>query len=113
MRRERGSLPMPGHCARLALAAVVGSLFVHCDAAHSAASEDATPLPTQEIAAGVHVYQGSVAIMSAENEGAIANLGFIVGSDAVAVVDSGGSTREGRRLLAAIRQVTDRPVRYV
>jgi quinoprotein relay system zinc metallohydrolase 2 len=67
----------------------------------------------KEVAPGVFVHQGRYEIFTPRNAGDTSNAGFIVGNDAVAVIDSGGSPRVGAELLEAIRRRTKLPIKYV
>ncbi|WP_353861331.1 quinoprotein relay system zinc metallohydrolase 2 [Azospirillum formosense] len=95
--------------ARAALAGVWLSVWLF----GAAAPATADPLPVFEVAPGVFVHAGRHEETDAANGGDIANCGFIVGNEAVAVIDSGGSPALGHRLREAIRVHTDRPIRYV
>ncbi|MEQ1601969.1 MAG: quinoprotein relay system zinc metallohydrolase 2 [Methylophilaceae bacterium] len=73
----------------------------------------AEPLPVTEIATGVYVHQGVHEDLSEGYHGDICNIGFIVGSKGVAVIDSGGSLKIGKSLREAVRVVTPLPILYV
>lgn len=73
----------------------------------------AAALPVDEIAPGVFVHQGAHEEFGDHYHGDIANIGFVIGEAAVAVIDSGGSYRVGLALREAIRARTDKPISYV
>jgi quinoprotein relay system zinc metallohydrolase 2 len=90
-----------------------GSLAALLRADRVHAKDLAAPLAVKEVADGVFVHAPPVALASRGNRGDIANLGIVIGDEAVAVIDTGASVALGRALHAAIKATTGKPVRYV
>jgi len=74
---------------------------------------DIQPLSVAEIASGIWVHKGLHEVPTPQNAGDLANISFVVGSDAVAVIDAGGSRDVAEGVWMAIRQVTDLPVKWL
>ena len=97
---------------RLLLAAALACSLCGAPAATTAAEEPA-PLALNEVASGVYVHAGAIEDWLPRNGGDIANLGFVVGSRCVAVIDSGGTPPLGERWRATIERTTRVPICYV
>jgi glyoxylase-like metal-dependent hydrolase (beta-lactamase superfamily II) len=65
------------------------------------------------VAAGVYALLGSGGDITAGNSGRTANVAFVVGPRGVIVVDSGVSYREGVDIIAAVRRVSNAPIRLL
>ncbi len=63
------------------------------------------------LAEGVYLLPGSGGAADEHNLGRIGNAGFIVGDSGVIAIDTGTSHAHGNALLAAIRAVTDKPIK--
>jgi len=73
----------------------------------------ASALSVKEVTSGIYVHFGKHELPNKTNHGAIANIGFIVGNDCVAVIDTGGNPKQGYALKKAIERTTSKPVCYV
>jgi quinoprotein relay system zinc metallohydrolase 2 len=104
-----------GQVARRGFCCGVGAAILCCLPAlrAQAAQLREAPLELVEVAPGIHVSQGVHQETAADNLGAIANVGFIVGAESVAVIDTGGCLLWGQRLREGIRRVTELPIAYV
>ena len=67
------------------------------------------------IKVGAHSYyvQGEAGAASSANEGYMSNAGFVVTNDSVVVFDTLGTPVLAHKLVAAIRTVTDKPIKRV
>jgi quinoprotein relay system zinc metallohydrolase 2 len=81
--------------------------------ADAIATDQSRHMEASEIAPGVFVHHGLYEEQNPQNQGDMANASFVVGKDCVAVIDTSGSAICGRGLRKAIRNVTDKPIRYV
>lgn len=67
----------------------------------------------QPVADGVYAIVGPLGQRSAENDGLNANYGIIVTPAGAILIDSGASRLGAERIEAAVRAVTDQPIRWV
>ncbi|MBL9058530.1 MAG: quinoprotein relay system zinc metallohydrolase 2, partial [Mangrovicoccus sp.] len=67
-------------------------------------------LDFSEVAPGLFVHEGQIADAGPGNAGDVANIGFVIGDAAVAVIDSGGSRLVGEQVYLAVRARTAQPV---
>lgn len=74
---------------------------------------DNKPLPYYKIANDTYFFFGNIAEVDGINRGFNGNAGFVVTDDGVLVVDALGTPALGRRMIASIRKVTNKPIRYL
>ena len=73
------------------------------------AAGGAPMLAVTQVAPGVFVHVGALEDWAPANGDDVANLGFVVGSRCVAVIDSGGTPGVGQALRAAVERATALP----
>ncbi|WP_028023490.1 quinoprotein relay system zinc metallohydrolase 2 [Enterovibrio calviensis] len=81
--------------------------------AFSASANTQPALSLTEVSPGIYFHQGKIADLFSTQFDPVANITVIIGEEAVAVIDTGGSRRAGEMLYRAIRQITALPIRYV
>jgi glyoxylase-like metal-dependent hydrolase (beta-lactamase superfamily II) len=80
---------------------------------HAGAALAAEPMKARPVGDGAWFVQGEAALGSAANRNFISNAGFIVTPAGVVVIDTLGSPALAEELVAAVKQVTTQPIRYV
>ncbi len=71
------------------------------------------PFNLSQVADGIYLHSGVHVAFTDPQHDDIANIGFIVGNDCIAVIDTGGSVTIGQELLLSIREISNLPICYV
>lgn len=87
----------------LILSGLMMTLSVHAE----------TLLKTQQLAENVYALVGPITNRDPQNLGNNANFGVIVTSQGVVLIDPGATDKGARMIHAAIRNITDQPVKWV
>jgi len=66
-----------------------------------------------KVAEGVYVHHGQHLDIDDGYQGDICNIGVVIGREAIAVIDTGGSKHTGEQLQQAIKAISPLPIRYV
>ena len=79
----------------------------------SNAGGEPEPFNLKQVADGIYLHSGVHVEFTDPRHDDIANIGFIVGNDCIAVIDTGGSIAIGKQLLLSIREISNLPICYV
>ncbi|MEE9352145.1 MAG: MBL fold metallo-hydrolase [Thiotrichaceae bacterium] len=71
------------------------------------------PLHTYQIAPNTYFFYGNIAEVDENNRGFNGNAGFVVTDDSVVVIDSLGTPKLGKRMIATIKKITDKPIKHL
>ncbi len=66
-----------------------------------------------EVSDGIFMFEGEINDIFASKNGRVSNTVFIIGKEAVAVVDTGASLKQGKLIRQAIKSRTQLPIKYV
>lgn len=93
-------------------ARLFASLFALLPLTALAANEASILPPPQQVSKHVYAWIGPYEAPNAQNRGYRMNMAFVVGSKAVAVIDTGYTEAMAKDMLAHIRTVTKAPIKY-
>ena len=118
MRRSLKGSSVPSENKRWLLAMVIAASTLPLATGHaveaSACPDIKTqPFPLIKIAKDTYVRKGAHETFEKNNFAAIANVSVVIGQRSIAVIDTGGSYCDGKRFLAAIRGLSNKPISHV